>query len=80
MFEKFLERLRGSSRAPDDLALGTVRPGDFADDPASPEHEGEGFAPNPHEDPADYQGRPSEQEREGFAPKPDEEEHDGEAP
>ena len=43
MFEKFLERLRGSSRAPDDLALGTVRPGDFADDPASPEHEGEGW-------------------------------------
>ena len=33
MFEKLLERfvemLRGSSREPDDLALGTKRPGDF---------------------------------------------------
>jgi hypothetical protein len=34
MFRKFLERLRGSSRAPDDLALGTKRPGDFVDEPA----------------------------------------------
>ena len=50
MFEKLLEKLRGSSRAPDDLALGALRPGDFADDPATPEHEGEGFAPNPHEE------------------------------
>ena len=49
MLEKLWEKLRGSSRAPDDLALGTTRPGDFADDPATPEHEGEGFAPNPHE-------------------------------
>ena len=56
MFEKFLERLRGSSRAPDDLALGTVRPGDFADDPASPEHEGEGFAPNPDKEEHDDEG------------------------
>jgi hypothetical protein len=49
MLQKLLEKLRGSSRAPDDLALGTTRPGDFADDPATPEHEGEGLAPNPHE-------------------------------
>jgi len=33
MFRKLLEKLRGSSRAPDDLALGTTRPGDFAEDP-----------------------------------------------
>jgi hypothetical protein len=49
MLQKLLEKLRGSSRAPDDLALGTTRPGDFADDPDTPEHEGEGLAPNPHE-------------------------------
>jgi len=49
MLEKLWEKLRGSSRAPDDLAVGTTRPGDFADDPATREHEGEGFAPNPHE-------------------------------
>ena len=72
MLEKFLEKLRGSSRAPDDLALGAVRPGDFADNPATPEHEGEGLAPNPHEDLDDYQGHLSEQEREALA-KPDEE-------
>ena len=49
MLERLWEKLRGSSRAPDDLALGTTRPGDFADDPETPEHEGEGLAPNPHE-------------------------------
>jgi hypothetical protein len=49
MLRKLWEKLRGSSRAPDDLALGTTRPGDFADDPATPEHEGRGLAPNPHE-------------------------------
>jgi hypothetical protein len=53
MLQKLLEKLRGSSRAPDDLALGTTRPGDFADDPATPEHEGEGLAPNPHEHSSD---------------------------
>jgi hypothetical protein len=79
MFEKLLEKLRGSSKAPEDLALGAVRPGDFADDPASPEHEGQGFAPNPHEDPADYQGRPSEQERESLG-LDEEEEDDEQAP
>jgi hypothetical protein len=48
MFRKLLERLRGSSRAPDDLALGTSRPGDFvepdADDSEPP------VVPNPHEE------------------------------
>jgi len=76
--DRFVEKLRGSSRAPDDLALGAVRPGDFADDPATPEHEGTGLAPNPHEDPADYQGRLSEQEREELA-KHDEGGHDEQA-
>jgi hypothetical protein len=55
MFQKLLQKLRGSSRAPDDLALGTTRPGDFADDPATPEHEGEGLASNPHDKPPDEQ-------------------------
>jgi hypothetical protein len=49
MWRWLTERLRGSSRAPDDLAVGTTRPGDFADNPATAEHEGEGVAPNPHE-------------------------------
>jgi hypothetical protein len=49
MWRWLTERLRGSSRAPDDLAVGTTRPGDFADDPATREREGEGVAPNPHE-------------------------------
>ena len=48
MFRKFLERLRGSSQAPDDLALGTSRPGDFVepdeDDSSEPP-----VTPNPHE-------------------------------
>ncbi|MDQ2983935.1 MAG: hypothetical protein M3R70_08455 [Actinomycetota bacterium] len=34
MFRKFLERLRGSSRSPDDLAVGTKRPGDFVEETA----------------------------------------------
>jgi hypothetical protein len=49
MWRWLTERLRGSSRSPDDLSIGTTRPGDFADNPATPEHEGEGLAPNPHE-------------------------------
>jgi hypothetical protein len=53
MLTRLWEKLRGSSRAPDDLALGTTRPGDFADDPATPEREGDGLAPNPHEHPAE---------------------------
>ena len=39
MFRKFLARLRGSSRAPEDLALGTKRPGDFVEGPADPANE-----------------------------------------
>ena len=51
MFRKFLERLRGSSRAPDDLALGTSRPGDFVPEPAAgQEEEVAPVVPNPHEE------------------------------
>jgi hypothetical protein len=47
MFRKWLERLRGSSREPDDMALGTTRPGDFAE----PEEPGdEPVLPNPHDE------------------------------
>ena len=54
MFRKWLEKLRGSSRAPDDLAVGTTRPGDFADEPEEVAERGEGFVePNPHEEEAD---------------------------
>jgi hypothetical protein len=42
MFRKLVERLRGSSRAADDLAVGTTRPGDFAEPPD--------VEPNPHEE------------------------------
>ena len=50
MFRKWLERLRGSSRAPDDLAVGTTRPGDFADEPAEVVARGEGYVePNPRD-------------------------------
>ena len=49
LWDWLVERTRGASRAPDDLALGAVRPGDFADDPETPQHEGEGLQPNPHE-------------------------------
>ena len=49
LWDKLVARMRGSSRAPDDLAVNTTRPGDFADDPATPEVEGEGIQPNPHE-------------------------------
>jgi hypothetical protein len=45
MFAKLIERLRGSSREPDDLALGTKRPGDFVE----PEEGEELVVPNPHE-------------------------------
>jgi len=45
MFEKLLEKLRGSSREPDDLALGTTRPGDFAEEPD--------VTPNPHDEEED---------------------------
>jgi len=51
MLRRFLERLRGSSRAPDDLAVGTTRPGDFAEEPEVVQERGEGpVEPNPHEE------------------------------
>jgi hypothetical protein len=51
MFRKLLERLRGSSRAPDDLAVGTTRPGDFAEEPEVVRERGEGpVEPNPHDE------------------------------
>jgi hypothetical protein len=46
MLRRFLERLRGSSREPDDLALGTTRPGDFVE----PEDGQEAVVPNPHDE------------------------------
>jgi hypothetical protein len=51
MLRRFLERVRGSSREPDDLAIGTTRPGDFADTPEEVEERGEGpLEPNPHDE------------------------------
>jgi hypothetical protein len=49
MFRRFLERLRGSSRAPDDLAVGTTRPGDFAEDPPEALEHGGPLDPNPRD-------------------------------
>jgi hypothetical protein len=50
MFERLWEKLRGSSRAPDDLALGTTRPGDFAEEPEEAIEHGGPVESNPHED------------------------------
>jgi hypothetical protein len=50
--DRFLQRLRGSSREPDDLALGTTRPGDFLE----PEEGEELVLPNPHDE--DEESRP----------------------
>jgi hypothetical protein len=52
MLGRLFEKLRGSSREAEDLALGTTRPGDFAEDPD--------IKPNPHdeEDQTDDEGRP----------------------
>jgi hypothetical protein len=44
--DRFTEMLRGSSREPDDLALGTTRPGDFIE----PEEGEELILPNPHDE------------------------------
>jgi hypothetical protein len=44
--DRFLEMLRGSSREPDDLALGTTRPGDFIE----PKEGEELILPNPHDE------------------------------
>ena len=46
MLRKFLEKLRGSSREPDDLALGTKPPRDFVE----PEEGEELILPNPHDE------------------------------
>jgi hypothetical protein len=46
MLRKLLERLRGSSREPDDLALGTKRPGDFVE----PDDGEQPIVPNPHDE------------------------------
>ena len=46
MFEKFLARLRGSSHEPDDMAVGTKRPGDFIE----PEEGEELVLPNTHDE------------------------------
>jgi hypothetical protein len=59
MFRKFLERLRGSSRAPDDLAVGTSRPGDFVEPDADDSGESP-VVPNPHEETEMKDGRPSD--------------------
>ena len=48
MFRKWLEKLRGSSKAPDDLAVGTTRPGDFVEEPD--------VEPNPHEEEEERDG------------------------
>ena len=57
MFRKLLERLRGSSRAPDDLAVGTSRPGDFVEPDDSREPP---VVPNPHEETEMKDGRPGD--------------------
>jgi hypothetical protein len=54
MFEKFLERLRGSSRESDDLSIGTKRPGDFVE----PEEGEELILPNPHDEEEERDGNP----------------------
>jgi hypothetical protein len=46
MLRRLLERLRGSSREADDLALGTTRPGDFVE----PDDGQEPVLPNPHDE------------------------------
>ena len=47
MLRKLIDRLRGSSREPDDMAVGTKRPGDFVE----PDVPGEQpVVPNPHEE------------------------------
>jgi hypothetical protein len=50
MFRKLWEKLQGSSRAPDDLAIGTTRPGDFAEEPEEAQEYGGPLEPNPHDD------------------------------
>jgi hypothetical protein len=51
------EKLRGSSRAPDDLALGTTRPGDFAEPPSEAVEDLGAVESNPHEETTVDDGR-----------------------
>jgi hypothetical protein len=53
MFEKFLAKLRGSSREPEDMALGTKRPGDFVE----PEEDEKLIVPNPHDEDEEAQAQ-----------------------
>jgi hypothetical protein len=47
MWQRFLEKIRGSSHSPDDLSVGTKRPGDFVE----PDADGtEPIVPNPHDE------------------------------
>jgi hypothetical protein len=57
MLQRLWEKLRGSSRAPDDLALGTTRPGDFAEPPAEAVEDLGPVEPNPHEETVVDEGR-----------------------
>ena len=50
MFRKLWEKLQGSSHAPDDLAIGTTRPGDFGEEPEEAKDYGGPLEPNPHEE------------------------------
>jgi hypothetical protein len=53
MLRKLWEKLQGSSHAPDDLAIGTTRPGDFAEEPEEAKEYGGPLEPNPHDDELD---------------------------
>lgn len=53
MFRKLWEKLQGSSRAPDDLSVGTTRPGDFAEPPEQALEDAGPVEPNPHDDERD---------------------------
>jgi hypothetical protein len=57
MLRRLWERLRGSSHAPEDLALGTTRPGDFAEPPAEAVEDLGPVEPNPHEETELDEGR-----------------------
>ena len=50
MLRRLWEKLQGSSHAPDDLSIGTTRPGDFAEEPEEAKEYGGPLEPNPHEE------------------------------
>jgi hypothetical protein len=50
MLRKLWEKLQGSSHAPDDLAIGTTRPGDLGEEPEEAKEHGGPLEPNPHEE------------------------------